>query len=179
VTRLASEPIARITRSAIEKGIATRPVNAAKSFFYALHGLFSWAHEAQHIDHNPTAGVKVIQPKTDGYVPWSEEWCRRFEARWPLGTWERLAYEILYWTGLRIGDAVRFGPPHINKNGMGIIATEKTGKRAYIPIAKYPQLQAAIAAGPVGELTFIAATNGRPIKKGRPTPELARPSWKR
>jgi hypothetical protein len=40
------------------------------------------------------------------------------------------------------------------KNGMGIIATEKTGKRAYIPMNKYPRLLAALAAGPVGELTY-------------------------
>jgi integrase len=114
---------------------------------------------------DPTVGLSAPQHKTDGHPPWLEEWCRRFEAHWPLGTWERLAYEILYWTGLRISDAVRFGRPHVSKNGMGIIASEKTDKAAYIPMHKYPRLLAAIAAGPVGELTFIATANRRPMNK--------------
>jgi integrase len=159
------EPISRITRSSIEKGIAARKPNAAKSFLYALRGLFTWAVAAEHVERDPTAGLKAIQPDTGGYPPWSEESCRRFEAYWPLGTRERLAYEILFWSGLRIGDVVRFGPPHVNKKGMGIIVTEKTGKRAYVPVSKCPRLLAAIAAGPVGELTFIAAANGRPMNK--------------
>jgi integrase len=37
----------------------------------------------------------------------------------------------------------------------------------HIPLNKYPRLLAALAAGPVGELTFISGANGRPIKKGR------------
>jgi integrase len=159
------EPISRITRSSIEKGIAARKPNAAKSFLYSFRGLFKWAVEAQLCDQDPTAGLKAIQPDTGGYLPWLAVWCRRFEAYWPLGTRERLAYEILFWSGLRIGDAVRFGSPHVNKNGMGIIATEKTGRRAHVPVGKYPRLQAAIATGPVGELTFIAAANGRPMNK--------------
>jgi integrase len=156
---------ASITRTVVERSLACRKPNAAKSFLYALRGLFTWAVAAEHVERDPTAGLIARQPDTGGYAPWTVEWCTAFETRWPLGTRERLAYEILFWTGLRIGDAVVFGPPHLGKTGMGVIATEKTGKRAYVPVSKYSRLLAAIAAGPIGELTFIAAVNGRPMRK--------------
>ena len=43
------------------------------------------------------------------------------------------------------------------------IATEKTGKR--LAIAVSAALAEAIAAGPIGELTFIASERGRPMTK--------------
>jgi hypothetical protein len=52
------------------------------------------------------------------------DWCDRFERRWPRGTRERLAYDVFLYTGLRIGDAVRLGRPHV-KNGIATIRTEK------------------------------------------------------
>jgi integrase len=63
---------------------------------------------------------------------------------------------------LRLGDAVRLGRPRV-KNGIATIRTEKTGQVVVIPIL--PPLQASIEAGPIGELTFIASKNRRPMTK--------------
>jgi integrase len=149
----------------MERSMAAPRPNNAKHFLDTMRGLFRWAVTVELCAHDPTAGLHAPQSKTAGHPPWTPEWCASFEAYWPLGTWERLAYEILYWTGLRIGDAVRLGRPHVGKNGMAIIATEKTGKLAHIPLHKHPRLLAAIDAGPVGELTFIATAEGRPLNK--------------
>jgi site-specific recombinase XerC len=157
--------LAQITSASIEKGMAKRAPSRAKHFLDTFRGLFKWAVKAQHCAHNPTAGLQAVLPESDGHPPWSNEWCRKFEARWPHGTRERLAYELLYWTGLRIGDAVRFGRQHVNKDGMGIIETEKTGELANVPMSKLPRLLAALAAGPTGDLTFIVSARGRPLNK--------------
>jgi integrase len=137
---------------------------AAKHFLQTLRGLFDWAEEAEYLKDNPTRGVKIARKATEGYHVWTEEECRRFESRWPLGTRERLAYDILFYTGLRRGDAVQLGRPHV-REGVATIRTEKTGEIVSIPLA--PALQRSIEAARdfVGELTYLATKSGRPWKK--------------
>jgi integrase len=155
------ESLARITRAVIEKGMAARSPNVGRHFLYALRGLFQWAVAAQYCSADPTAGLKPILPKTDGYAVWPQEWCQKFTAHWLPGTPERLAFDLLYWTGLRASDAVRVGRQHI-QNGMLIIRAKKNDKPVPIPIA--PELQAALAAAPTTALTFITGANDRPLK---------------
>jgi integrase len=69
---------------------------------------------------------------------------------------------LLVYTGLRRGDAVRFGRQHI-RNGIGTIKTEKTDTEVTLPIL--PVLAETLAAGPCGDLTFIAGENGHPLTK--------------
>lgn len=159
-----AERLSRIDETAIEKGIdrrVDRP-HAARHFLQTMRGLFQWAVKAKHADTDPTHNLKTIRPATDGHMPWPQEWCTQFEARWPHGTRERVAYDVLLYTGLRRGDAVRLGRPHV-KNGIATIRTEKTGQVVTIPIL--PPLQASLDAGPIGELTFIAGERGRPLTK--------------
>jgi integrase len=158
------EAISRIDKSVIEKGVGRRSdrPHAARHFLQTMRGLFQWAFKAKVVDHDPTTGIKTIRPATDGYHTWTEEECAIFEARWARGTRERLAFDLLLYTGLRRGDAVRLGRPHVKK-GVATIRTEKTGEIVTIPIL--PPLQDTIDAGPVGELTFIAGMKGRPMNK--------------
>jgi integrase len=152
----------RIDRSAIERGIERRNQYGARHFLQTMRGLFQWAIKAKLIDADPTMELKVALPPTDGHHVWTDDECAAYEARWPHGTWERVAFDVLLYTGLRRGDAVRLGRPHV-KNGAAIIRTEKTGQLVTIPIL--PPLQASQDAGPIGELTFIAGERGRPMKK--------------
>ena len=85
-----------------------------------------------------------------------------YEARWPIGTRQRVWLDVLAFTGLRRGDAVRFGRQHV-RNGIGTIKTEKTGTEVTLPIL--PVLAKTLAAGPCGDLTFIAGESGRPLTK--------------
>jgi hypothetical protein len=71
--------------------------------------------------------------------------------------------DVLLYTGLRRGDAVRFGRQHI-RNSVGRITAEKTKVTVTLPILK--PLADSISAGPCGELTFIAGENGRPAFEG-------------
>lgn len=158
------EPISRIDRRAILDGCNRRreTPNAMRHFVQAMRGLFEWAVKADHAKTDPTLGVDTPRPQTEGFAVWPAEWCQRFERRWPLGTRERVAYEVLFQTGLRRGDAVRFGRPHV-KDGIATIRTEKTGETVTIVINA--DLAAALESGPIGELTYIATGAGKPMTK--------------
>ncbi len=140
---------------------ADRPA-AARHFVEALRGFFQWAVEAGLVREDPTQGVKVAKPRSDGFAVWTLDDIAAFRARWTLGTRERVAFEVLLGTGLRRGDAARVGRPHV-RDGVIRIATEKTGERVAIAIG--PDLARAIEAGPTGDLTFIASAEGRPFVK--------------
>jgi integrase len=83
----------------------------------------------------------------NGFAPWSEDDIAVYERRWPIGTRQRVWLDVLIYTGLRRGDAVRFGRPHI-RNGVGTIKTEKTGTEVTLPIL--PVLANTLEVGPCG-----------------------------
>jgi hypothetical protein len=109
------------------------PAARGAAFLQTMRGLCQWAKHAKLTEHDPTIGLNVERPETDGYHVWTEEECATFESRWPRGTRERLAFDLLLYTGLRRGDAVRLGRPHL-RNGIATIRTEKTGETVTIPI---------------------------------------------
>jgi site-specific recombinase XerD len=136
--------------------------NAARHFVQTLRGLFEWALEARLARVDPTVDVKLARPRTEGFAAWTDDDVAAFRLRWPLGTRERVAFEVLRATGLRRGDAVKVGRPHV-RDGVIRINTEKTGER--VAIAVTDELLEAIAAVPCGELTFIAGERGAPMRK--------------
>jgi integrase len=121
-------------------------------------------------DHSSLAAVGwaltksrgVPLPRNDGHLPWSDDDMTAYESRWPIGTRQRLWFDLLAYTGLRRGDAVRLGRQHV-RNGLATIKTEKTGVVVTLPILA--TLAKTLSAGPCGDLTFIAGKNGRPLTK--------------
>jgi integrase len=165
IERAGDVDLARIDRASVIASIDRRRDTpfAARNYLKVMRGLYTWAMYAQHVKTDPTEGVKPPKVKSDGFHVWTEEECERFEQRWPLGTRERLAFDLLLYTGLRRGDVVHLGKQHI-RDGLFVIKTAKTGETAYIPIL--PPLMASIEAGPCGDLTFIVTgTPPRPMVK--------------
>jgi hypothetical protein len=134
----------------------------ATNWVKTLRALFRWAVDAEHLDADPTVNVKLLRQASDGWHTWTADEMARFEARWPTGTRERLAYDVLLWTGLRRGDAARLGPKHVT-DGEITVTTEKTGRVVTILMLK--PLVDSIAASPVGAVTFIASADGKPMVK--------------
>jgi integrase len=159
-----THPLSVITKSAIMDGIDRRAATPfqAKHFLSNMRSLFEWALSKDLVSTDPTAGVKVAKPKTDGFPVWTEGDIEKFEKRWPVGTRERVMLDVFLYTGLRRGDAALLGKQHV-RNGVIEIDTEKNGKRVTIPIL--PVLQKTLSTGPVGELAFIATHDGQPMTK--------------
>jgi site-specific recombinase XerD len=102
-----------------------------RNILNSLRVMFAWAKSEGRIPDNPTIGVERMKVKTRGYPTWSEAEIERFEARYPIGTRERLALALLLYTGQRKGDVIRLGPTHIHR-GMWMIDQGKTeGKHAH------------------------------------------------
>lgn len=161
-----AEPVEAITARAIREGLDRRSArpHGANNWLKTMRGLFAFAVEREFVQADPTRGVKLLGGPNDrnGFHTGTDEEVAPFEARWPVGTRERLALDLLLYTGLRRGDAARVGRPHV-RDGRIRIETEKTSQEVTIRILS--PLAASIAASPTGELTFIAGERGRPMTK--------------
>jgi integrase len=159
------EPYARITKATIIAGkerLAATPAQT-RNFLDAMRGLFRWALDAGLVKADPTADVSnPPRKKTDGFIPWTEDHAAAYEARWPIGTRQRVWLDVLLYTGLRRGDAVLLGRQHVRA---GSIKTEKSGFTMEIPLIVLPVLQKTLDAGPCCDLAFIAGASGRPLTK--------------
>ena len=112
---------------------------------------------------DPTVGVSdPTLPTSEGFAVWSEDDVAGYEARWPIGTRQRVWLDVLLYTGLRRGDAVKLGRQHL-RDGVATLKTEKTDTEVTLPIL--PILAETLAAGPCGDLAFIANANGQPFTK--------------
>jgi integrase len=162
-----AEPFTKVSRSIIVSGRDRRAATPAqaRNFLDAMRGLFRWALEAGHVTTDPTAGVSnPPRQKGNGFPAWTEDDIARYQANWPIGTKERVWLDILLYTGLRRGDAVRLGRQHV-KDGIGTIRTEKSGGEITVTIPILSVLAATLAAGPCGDLTFICGERHQPLTK--------------
>jgi integrase len=137
----------------------------ARHFLETMRGLFKWAAKASLVRENPTFGVEdPARRKGSGIPVWTEEQVTAYERRWPIGTRQRVWLDVLLYTGLRRGDAVRLGRQHI-RNGVATIKTEKSGFTLEVTLPILPVLDETLRAGPCGELAIIVGANGRPLNK--------------
>jgi integrase len=83
---------------------------------------------------------------------------------WPIGTKGRVWLDVLLYTGLRRGDAVRLGRQHV-RDGVATLRTEKSRNTVTVTIPILPVLAATLAAGLCADLAFICGTNGKPLPK--------------
>ena len=118
---------------------------------------------------NPFDGMTKYKGGT--HHTWSDAELRTFEAKWPLGTRERLAYALLLYTGQRGGDVVRMRRQDIAGGAISIVQ-EKTGTELSIPI--HPNLHAAMKAGPAKGMNLIGDEHGRPIGRAALTALIKR-----
>jgi integrase len=133
---------------------------AARNWLKTIRALMQFAVADGRLKEDPTAGIKNLSSKTEGFRSWSEDDIAKFEARFPIGTRERLALELLLCTAQRRSDVVRMGRQHI-RNGAIEVTQQKTGTKLAIPI--HPNLQAALDAVPSNHLTFLTTLYGRPF----------------
>ena len=158
-------PFAQIKDSDIVSGRERRMKTpfAANNYLKTMKALFAWAKEMKLVKDDPAKDVAMLARKTEGHEPWTPEDVEQYRSMWAQGTRQRVAFELLYTTGLRRGDAVTVGRQHVGRDGRIRIKTEKTGHSIAIPIST--TLLQTLENGPCGDLAFIAGANGRPLTK--------------
>jgi integrase len=172
ITTAGEAPLTEITKATITAGRDRRSSTPAQArhFLQAMRGVFRWASDAGHVKVDPTAGVSDlklhahVKHSAKGFPVWTDADVERYALRWPLGTRQRVWLDVLLYTGLRRGDAVRLGRQHV-KAGVATILTEKSGGEIEVSIPILPVLAATLKAGPCGDLAFIAGEFGRPLTK--------------
>jgi site-specific recombinase XerD len=167
--RIGTLPFAEMPATAIRKlrdEKAAQP-DGANARVKALRQLFTWALEYGFAEANPAKDVAYLKPNNpDGFRAWTEAEAAQYEARHPLGTKARLAFDLLTYTGVRRSDVVKLGP-QMEQEGM-LCFTETKGarhrvKRHALPIL--PPLRASIdaaaAAGAGGHLVYLVTRAGK------------------
>lgn len=157
--RIGPAPIEEITPASIAAGRdarASKPSDANK-FLKCAVALFRFAVDRQWLKSNPAKGIEKLRTPSVGFHTWTEEEALAFEVRWPVGTRERLAFDLLVYTGVRRSDVVRLGRPH-TRHGEITLTTEKSrnmGKPVEVTIAILPPLARSIEAAPTGDMTYL------------------------
>lgn len=164
-----TRPVRLLEARHIETMIAAKAATptAANHRLRTLRHLMAHAIKMSVIRQDPSSGVERVGYRTDGYHTWTESEIRQFEARWPSGSRERLAFALLLYTGQRRSDVVRMARPHLREvvvEGRPIrvieVAQAKTGTRLMIPI--HDALAAEIDQTPRGDLLpFLRTAYGK------------------
>jgi integrase len=138
---------------------ATKPgmANLTKS---VLQKLMKYAVKAGWRDDNPIIGIEPFKRGT--HHTWTEGELKTFEAKWPLGTRQRLAYALLLYTGQRVGDVAKMNRADLS-DGLLHVIQQKTGAELYLPVL--PELEHAMRAYPAKGLTLIGTENGQPLTR--------------
>jgi integrase len=131
---------------------------ASLNWLKSFRHFFRWCSDRKLIRNDPTFGIKLKMPKSDGHHTWTEDEIAQFEAHYPIGSKARLALALGLYTAQRRGDVVHIGRQHI-RNGVLTVRQQKTGTTLTIPI--HPDLAAIIAATPIGHLTLLTSKGGK------------------
>jgi integrase len=124
-----------------------------------LRRLFGYAISMGMRPDNPFDGIPVYKLGT--IHTWTDEELAAYEARWPHGTRERLAYDVLLYTAQRISDAVRI-PLADAMRGTITLEQQKTGEE--VALSVHPALMRSIKAGPCNGVSLLGKASGQPMR---------------
>src|SRR5262249_39426415 len=79
---------------------------------------------------------------------------------------QRVWLDVLLYSGLRRGDAVRYGRQHV-QNGVGRVKTEKSGVTVTGGVAVPPNFARSLPAGPRRDLKFFRRERRQPVSQGK------------
>lgn len=97
----------------------------ANAWLLHLSAMYGWARRKNLVKANPCSGVRYLRPvKSGGHHTWTDDERAQFEAFYPVGTFQRLVYALVFYTGVRRCDLVRLAPP---KNGVFSFTEKKNG----------------------------------------------------
>lgn len=106
---------------------------AANSRLKIWRALLKFAVEEGHTSENPAAQIKERYTVTVPHRRWTTAEIITFRGFWPVGSPQRLAFEVIYWTGARCIDARALGWQLVDQQGWLNFKQIKTGGQVTIP----------------------------------------------
>ncbi|NKJ02781.1 tyrosine-type recombinase/integrase [Novosphingobium sp. SG707] len=159
------KPFARLEPRHVDAWLAAmsdRPT-AANNLRKALMRLFRYAVRMGWIARNPISPTEPYRINSEGIHAWTEDEIAAFQAKWPMGTRERLALELMLWTGLRKSDVIRLGPAQRQGDRFHLRHT-KNKSDTILPVS--PDIERAITAldpAYAGGETYLITEFGKPF----------------
>ena len=108
--------------------------------------------------------------KSQRHARWTCDDIETFRKHWPVGAAQRLSFELMLFTGMRLSDAVRAGPGWVDRDRWLAFKQKKTGGDVLIPferdlpdiadIEAHQYLQACLAALSSRHLTWMTTKCG-------------------
>lgn len=157
-----SRPIKTITREEVERALYVKGGHGAVNEHKALKPVFEHLRRLGLIPKNPMVGIELNKPKIKGFPVADAEDIAAFQERWPVGTLERLVFDLGLYTGAARGDLAKLGRKNI-KGDLLVYKRLKSNVTAYVPLTH--ELRAVIARTPDIAPTFILNSFGRSFSK--------------
>lgn len=162
-------PLARLEPHHVRADLEPLKPAVASSRMKAWRKLAEYWVASGKLRADPTEGVKRKRMnKTAGHREWTRDNLETFRDRWPIGTPQRLAGELLQWTGARCVDVVTLGPRMVGADGLLTFTQHKTKHDAHVPwVGRAVGLEADRAAlmqciGNAPGATFLVTQYGNP-----------------
>lgn len=150
-----------LTQQHIQKDLSKLRPHPANTRLKVWRATCGWWVEIALISESPAEKIKRKKvPKSEGFKFWTESDVAKFRTHWPLSSAERMAFELLHWTGARMSDAVRITEGMIGRDGWLTYTQEKTGTDVHVPI----RTQAPAYSEPDGQAMLLAAMDARPAR---------------
>ncbi|WP_299734711.1 tyrosine-type recombinase/integrase [uncultured Roseobacter sp.] len=130
-------PFDQIRDRHIQADISDLPRNAARMRLKTWRALLGFLKAKGKITANPAKAVEMPTPKKpEKHKAWSTEQVKAFRNRWPIGTQQRLAMELMLFSGCRICDAIRLGPGMVDSDGWLRYTQKKTKGKVEVPFRR-------------------------------------------
>jgi integrase len=142
--------------------MANKP-GAAIVLLKRIRTLVHYAIAIKWLHHDPTLGATSYRSKE--FHTWTEKELAQFEARWPEGSRQRLAFALLLYTGQRGSDVYRMSYAHIDGDTIEV-AQQKTGQEnsdEKLIIPMHRNLRHELALAKRKHVVILATAFGQPF----------------
>lgn len=153
-------PVRTITSETIERALYAKGGHSAVNEYKALKPVFEHLRRLGFIKKNPLAGIELDRPKVKGFAVADADDIEAFQKCWPVGTVERLAFDLALYTGAARADLARLSRKNI-KGDLVVYQRQKSKVTARVPLTR--ELRAVIDRTPDIAPAFILTTYGKPF----------------
>lgn len=154
-----ARPLTSISGADIEAALTAKGGNAAVNELKALKPIFTYAHKLRLIPSDPTRGLKMDRPETEGFATAGPDEIAAFREAWKVDTVERLLFDLALYTGAARVDLAKLSRRNL-KDGVLEYRRQKTKTTALIPLT--PELRAVISRTPDIAPAFLLNRRGKP-----------------